>query len=158
MKLQLSLQGDRTIVMTRDFAAPRALLFEALTKPEYLRRWFTGTWTLETCEVDLRVGGSYRYVWLAPEGFRMGMSGVLTEVVAPERIVQTEQFDQSWYPGEAIGTLELVELDARTTRLTMTVEYSLPEGREAVLRTPMEQGISSNYDRLAALLTEGESV
>jgi uncharacterized protein YndB with AHSA1/START domain len=82
----------------------------------------------------------------------MGMRGVYREVVAPERIVQTEAFDQSWYPGEAVGTLVLVERDGKTT-LTMTVLYDSRETRDAVLKTPMEQGVSLGYDRLAELLT-----
>ena len=94
-KLQLSLHGDRAIVITRDFAAPRALVFDALTKPELLLRWFSGPpgWVLETCEVDLRVGGRYRYVWVKPAaGQALGMGGEYLAISRPDRIVQTYFF------------------------------------------------------------------
>jgi uncharacterized protein YndB with AHSA1/START domain len=124
-----------------------------MTKPELLKRWFFGPpgWSLEVCEIDLRVGGGYRYVWRGRGGTEMGMRGVYREVVPPERIVQTEAFDKSWYPGEAVGTLVLVERDGKTT-LTMTVLYDSREIRDAVLKTPMERGVAMGYDRLAELL------
>jgi uncharacterized protein YndB with AHSA1/START domain len=81
----------------------------------------------------------------------MGMRGVLREVVPPERIVQTESFDQPWYPGEAIGTLVLVEQGGKTT-LTLTVRYESGAARDAVLKTPMAEGVSASYDKLAQLL------
>jgi uncharacterized protein YndB with AHSA1/START domain len=152
-RLILTTPTDREIVMTRVFDAPRKLVFDAMTKPELLKRWFFGPpgWSLEVCELDLRVGGGYRYVWRGRGGTEMGMRGVYREVVPPERIVQTEAFDQSWYPGEAVGTLVLVERDGKTT-LTMTVLYESREARDAVLKTPMEQGVAMGYDRLAELL------
>ena len=152
-RLTLTTPTDREIVMTRVFDAPRRLVFDAMTKPELLKRWFFGPpgWSLEVCEVDLRVGGGYRYVWRGRGGTEMGMRGVYREVVPPERIVQTEAFDESWYPGEAVGTLVLVERDGKTT-LTMTVLYDSREIRDAVLKTPMERGVAMGYDRLAELL------
>ena len=151
--LTLTTPTDREIVMTRVFNAPRKLVFDAMTKPELLKRWFFGPpgWSLEVCEIDLRVGGGYRYVWRGRGGTEMGMRGVYREVVPPERIVQTEAFDKSWYPGEAVGTLVLVERDGKTT-LTMTVLYDSREIRDAVLKTPMERGVAMGYDRLAELL------
>jgi len=152
-RLKLTTPTDREIVMTRVFDAPRKLVFDAMTKPELLKRWFFGPsgWSLEVCEIDLRVGGGYRYVWRGRGGTEMGMRGVYREVVPPERIVQTEAFDKSWYPGEAVGTLVLVERDGKTT-LTMTVLYDSRETRDAVLKTPMERGVAMGYDRLAELL------
>jgi len=152
-RLTLTTPTDREIVMTRVFNAPRKLVFDAMTKPELLKRWFFGPpgWSLEVCEIDLRVGGGYRYVWRGRGGTEMGMRGVYREVVPPERIVQTEAFDKSWYPGEAVGTLVLVERDGKTT-LTMTVLYDSREIRDAVLKTPMERGVAMGYDRLAELL------
>jgi uncharacterized protein YndB with AHSA1/START domain len=151
--LQVSTPSDREIVMTRVFNAPRRLVFDALTKPELLMRWFDGPpgWSLTVCEFDLKVGGSYRYVWQGPGGTQMGMRGVLKEVVPPERLVQTEAFDESWYPGEAVGTVVLVEHDGKTT-LTMTVRYESREARDAVLKTPMEQGVAAGYDKLEKFL------
>jgi uncharacterized protein YndB with AHSA1/START domain len=153
--LKVTTPTDREIVMTRAFDAPRSLVFDALTKPELLKRWFFGPpgWSLVVCEIDLKVGGGYRYVWRGPDGADMGMRGVYREIVPPERVVQTESFDERWYPGEAIGTLVLVEQAGRTT-LTLTVRYESREARDAVLKTPMEHGVAVNYDRLAELLPE----
>src|SRR5262245_20712713 len=145
--------GDREIVITRRFDAPRTLVFDTMTKPDLIKRWLTGPpgWSLVVCEVDLKVGGAYRYVWRGPDGTEMGMGGVHREVVPPERIVCTQLFDQDWTGGEAVGTLVLTERDGKTT-LTNTIRYATPEARAAVLRTPMEQGMAMSYDRLAVLL------
>ncbi|MEO8140688.1 MAG: SRPBCC family protein, partial [Gemmatimonadota bacterium] len=139
--------------MTREFAAPRSLVFEAYTTPELLKRWLGvhAGWTLAVCEIDLRVGGLYRYVWRNSDGFEMGMGGAYREIVRPARIVATEAFDQSWYPGEAVTTLTLVEQGGRTT-LTLTVLYESREARDAVLRSPMEEGVGEGFNKLAELL------
>lgn len=155
--LKVSTPSDREIAMTRVFDAPRELVFEAYTRPELLKRWLGvhNGWTLEVCEIDLRVGGAYRYVWRGPDGADMGMRGVYREVVPPERIVATEKFDQSWYPGEAVGTVVMVEQGGRTT-LTMTVLYESRETRDAVLRSPMEKGMAAGFDKLEELLADGD--
>jgi len=139
--------------MTREFNAPRELVFQALTKPELLLRWFDGPpgWSLVVCEIDLRVGGSYRYVWHGANGVQMGMGGIYREITPPERIVQTEKFDESWYPGEALTSTELTEEDGKTT-LTLTVAYDSKEARDAVLKTRMAEGVAATYDKLADLL------
>jgi uncharacterized protein YndB with AHSA1/START domain len=152
--LQLTTKGEREIVIKRDFDAPRNLVFDAFTKPELIKRWLLGPpgWTMPVCEVDLKVGGKYRYVWRNEKnGTEMGMGGVYREIVAPERIVATEKFDQSWYPGEGLGTTELVEKNGKTT-LTQTVQYESREAREVVLKSDMERGVAASYDRLAAIL------
>lgn len=151
--LALTLPSDREVRMTRVFDAPRALVFDALTKPELLMRWFSGPpgWSLEVCEFDAKEGGAYRYVWRGPDGTEMGMGGVLLEFVVPERLVSTEKFDQAWYPGEATGTIVLTEEGGKTT-LTLTVEYDSQETRDMVLQTPMKEGVQFGYDRLADLL------
>ena len=97
--LSVEPRGDREIAISRAFDAPRALVFDALTKPDLIRRWLGvfGGWSMEVCEVDLRVGGAYRYVWRGPNGASMGMRGVYREIVRPERLVNTEQFDEPWY-------------------------------------------------------------
>ena len=141
-------------MMTRAFDAPRRLVFEAFTKPELVKRWLLGPpgWSMIVCEIDLRVGGAYRYVWRHDgDGTEMGLGGVHREIVAPERIVSTERFDQSWYPGEAVGTVVLVEQEGKTT-LTQTMLYESRAARDAVLKTPMESGVAASYDRLADLL------
>jgi uncharacterized protein YndB with AHSA1/START domain len=100
----------------------------------------------------LRVGGSYRYVWTKPPAHVLGMRGSFLEVIVPARVVQTEQFDEPWYPGEAVGTLELSELSADTTRLTLTVAYESEQAREMVLKSGMEGGLAMIYNRLAEIL------
>jgi uncharacterized protein YndB with AHSA1/START domain len=151
--LKLEVRGSREIIMTRVFDAPRHLVFEAFTRPELLKRWFFGPpgWSLVVCEVALRVGDAYRYVWRGPDGIEMGMRGVCREFVPPERLVGTETFDEAWYPGEAVNTIVLVEKDGRTT-LTQTVAYESREARDAALKTPMEHGVAMGYDRLAGML------
>ena len=152
--LTLTAPGEREIVMTRVFDAPRQLVFDAHTKPELVKRWLLGPpgWSMPVCEIDLRVGGKYRYVWRHDrEGTEMGMGGVYREIVTPERIVNTERFDEAWYPGEAVDTLVLVERGGRTT-LTLTLRYESREARDAVLKSGMESGVTASYDRLADLL------
>jgi len=146
--------GDREIVITRAFDAPRKLVFDAFTKPELVKQWLLGPdgWSMPVCEIDLKVGGKYRYVWRRDkDGTEMGMGGGYREIVAPERVVATEKFDQSWYPGEAVGTFVLVEQGGRTT-LTQTILYESREARDGVLKSGMEKGVVASYDRLAKLL------
>jgi uncharacterized protein YndB with AHSA1/START domain len=140
--------------MTRRFDAPRHLVFDALTKPELLRRWLLGPpgWAMVVCEVELRIGGSYRYVWRhETDGTQMGMGGVYREVAPPERLVTTEAFDEPWYPGEALLTSTLDEREGQTS-LTIIIRYESRAARDAVLESSMEHGASASYDRLADLL------
>lgn len=151
--LKLEAHGEREIVMTRLFNAPRRLVFDAFSKPELVQQWLLGPpdWSMPVCEIDFRVGGSYRYVWRHTSGNEMGMGGVYKQIVAPERIVATEKFDQAWYPGEGLGTVVLTEQGGKTL-LTQTVLYESREAREIVLQSPMEQGVVASYDRLENLL------
>jgi len=145
---------DHDIVMTRDFRAPRALVFEALTTPALLKQWLLGPpgWEMVICEVDLRVGGAYRYAWRREStGKTMAMGGLFQEVVAPERLVATERFDDPWYPGVGLSTTVLEERDGITT-LSNTVRYESRATRDTVLQSGMESGVSASYDRLEALL------
>ena len=152
--LKLEARGDREIVMTRTFNAPRRPVFDAFSKPELVRQWLLGPpgWSMAVCEIDFRVGGYYRYVWRHESGNEMGMGGVYKEIVAPERIVANEKFDQSWYPGEAVDTIVLVEQSGKTP-LTQSVLYESREAREVVLKSPMESGVAIGYDRLDALVS-----
>ena len=125
--LTVTTPTDRDIAMTRVFNAPRHLA---------------------ECEIDLRVGGSLRYVWRNKvNGMMMGLSGVYREIVPNERIVSTEQFDDPWYEGEAVGTLTLVEENGKTT-MTNTVRYASKEVRDNVLKSGMERGVAASYDKL----------
>ncbi len=158
-ELTLTAHGEREIVITRAFDAPRVHVFAAQTRPDLLQRWLLGPpgWTMPVCQVDARVGGSYRMVWRNAEGTEMGVSGEFRQIVPPERIVSTERFDQAWYPGQALRTLELAERDGVTT-LTLTVLYESGEARDAALRTGMEQGVAASYNLLAELLASQAGV
>ena len=152
-RLQVTTPSERGIAMTRVFDAPRSLVFDAWTKPALLKCWLgvRGGWTFVVCEVDLKVGGTYRFVWRGPDGTEMGMGGVYREIVRPERLVATEKFDEAWYEGEALDTTVFVERDGKTTATT-TVLYASREVRDAVLKSPMERGVAESYDKLAEVL------
>lgn len=145
--------GEREIVMQRDFAAPRALVFRAYTEPALLQRWLGvfGGWTLPICTIDLRVGGAYRWVWRHVDGREMTVRGIYREILAPERIVCTERFDDAWYEGEALNTTSLIEIPGGTS-LVVTLDYESAATRDAVLRSPMERGVAQSYENLAALV------
>jgi uncharacterized protein YndB with AHSA1/START domain len=154
--LQITTPSDREITMSREFDAPRQLVYEAFTTPALLKRWLLGPdgWALVVCDLDLRVGGKYRYVWKRDrDGVEMGMGGVYREVVPNERIVSTEVFDDAWYPGEAVGTVTFVERAGRTI-LTQTVLYESKDARDGVLESGMETGVAASYDRLEKILAE----
>jgi uncharacterized protein YndB with AHSA1/START domain len=151
--LQLTTPSDREITMKRMFAVHRERVFAAFTKPELLKRWFFGKpgGTLTVCEVALKAGDSFRYVWRDPDGTEMGMSGVCLEITPPERLVATEKFDQPWYPGRATGTITLAE-ECGITTLTQTIRYDSQAARDTVLQTQIEHAVALGYDRLAELL------
>lgn len=151
-ELTVSAPGDREIVMTRAFAAPRELVFEAWTRPELLVRWYGvfGGWSLVECEIDLRVGGSCRFLWRGPEG-EIGLRGVYREIAAGERIVMTAAYDEHWYPGDERSTTTFVEARGETV-VTTRLMYESREARDAVLRSPMEKGVAGGHDSLDRLL------
>jgi uncharacterized protein YndB with AHSA1/START domain len=150
--LEITTPSDREIAMTRVFDAPARLVFDAWTKPELIKRWLgvRAGWTMEVCEVDLKVGGKYRFVWRSPD-MTMGMGGVYREVVPPVRLVSTEKFDEAWYEGEALDTIVLVEQDGKTT-VTTTVRFVSRDVRDAVIKSGMASGVAESYDKLQELL------
>ncbi|MGA3039405.1 MAG: SRPBCC family protein [Bryobacteraceae bacterium] len=152
---QVSTPTDREIQVTRDFRAPRQLVFDAFTKPELVRRWLLGPpgWSMPVCEIDLRAGGRYRYLWRSDaDGTEMGMGGIFREIVRPERLVATEKFDESWYGDEALDTTVFVE-QGGITKITITVLYESTEARDTARRSGMEHGMKAGYDRLEELLS-----
>ena len=152
-KMKVTTPSDREIVLTRVFDAPRRLVWDAFTKPELLQRWFGPRgWSLVVCEVELKVGGGFRFVLRGPDGRDMGMRGVYREIVPPERSIHTETFDD--FPGESEVTTVLVEQDGKTT-FTATVLYPSQEVRDAVIKSGMEHGAAESYDKLAELLASG---
>ena len=153
--LQVTTPNDREVVLTRVFDAPRRLVFDAFSKAELLKRWFGPRgWSLVVCEVDLKVGGGFRFVLRGPDGKEMGMRGVYREIVPPERSVHMESFDD--YPGESQVTAIFVEQGGKTT-LTATVLYPSKEVRDAVIKSGMEHGAAESYDKLAEMLASGKT-
>jgi uncharacterized protein YndB with AHSA1/START domain len=106
---------------------------------------------MPVCEVDLRVGGKYRYVWSKAGVAEMGMGGEFREIEAPALIVATEQFDEAWYPGEALNTTTFNET-AGVTKTVITMRYASQEGRDIASRSGMETGMVAGYNRLEELL------
>lgn len=150
--LKVSTPTDREILMVRVFDAPRPLVYDAFTKPELIKRWLGPRgFTLPVCEVDLRVGGKYRYVGEAPDGTRTGWGGTFKEIVPLQRIVHTESFDD--YPGEALITAVWTEAGGKTT-LSMTMLLESKDVRDAIIATGMEHGAAESYDRLNEMLTD----
>jgi uncharacterized protein YndB with AHSA1/START domain len=157
--MTIATPSDREIVISRAFDAPRALVFDCHTKPELVCRWLLGPpgWSMPVCDIDLRVGGKYRYVWRNDDGREMGMGGVFHEIAPPECIVTTELFDEDWTGGEARNVTVFTEADRRTT-MTMTIAYSSREARDGALATGMTGGMEQSYQRLEQVLTEGGPV
>jgi uncharacterized protein YndB with AHSA1/START domain len=147
-KVKVEAKGETELVITRDFNAPRELVYRAHTECQYMKRWLFGPdgWSLDVCEVDLRVGGKYRWVW-KKDDISMGAGGEYREIERPARIVCTEQFDDPWYEGEAVSTLELKENGGATT-LVNTMRYSSKEARDGALASPMADGMEISYKRL----------
>ena len=152
-KLKVATPGDRDVVVTREFNAPRRLVFDAHTKPELIKRWLLGPpgWTMPICEVDFRVGGKYRYGWAHPEQPAFEMSGVFREIVVPERIVNTERFMDS----EALITLVLTEKAGKTT-LQLTMRFPDKAARDAAIATGMTDGMEQSYARLDEMAAAAE--
>jgi uncharacterized protein YndB with AHSA1/START domain len=142
---------DRQIVVTRVFNAPRALVFDAWTNPKHLPNWMTGPdgWTMSICEIDLRPGGSWRYVWHKSDGSELSMAGSYREVVRAERVVTTESWGPEW--PETVNSLDFTESNGQTT-VTTTITYPSQKARDAALETGMKEGMDQGFDRLDALL------
>lgn len=152
---QVTTPTDREIQLTRLFNAPKALVFEAMTKPEHVRRWWGNLdekHGVNVCEIDLRVGGKWRFVGYGPEGEYPAFYGEYREIVAPERLVNTEFFAP--YPDAgSLVTTTLTEENGKT-RLTVTASYPSIEVRDTVMQTGMEKGAGLSYDRLEDLVAE----
>jgi len=147
--LKVATPDNRTIVVTRAFAAPRDLVFRAHTEPKLIKRWLLGPpgWTMPTCEIDLRVGGKYRYVWAHPTQAGFEIAGVYREIAAPERIVHSETFNG----GEAVVKATFAEKGGKTM-LTTTMSFPGKGARDAALQTGMTDGMEQSYQRLDQVL------
>lgn len=145
---------DREVVATRVFDAPRRIVFDAWTKPKHLQKWMSGFegWTMPVCEIDLRPGGSWRYVWRKDGGGgEMEMTGKVLEVKPPERFVTTEKMGPEW--PETTNTLALTEQGGQTL-MTYTIRYVSKEARDAALETGMKDGMDVSFGRLDALVRD----
>ncbi len=148
----VELVSDREILITRAFNAPRRLVFEALTKPEHVKRWYgMCVLTMEVCQIDFRIGGTWRYVLRAPDGSEHGFTGVYREIVPPERIVSTENYEALPPGHEMLVTTTLDEHDGNTT-LKSYIVYQSKADRDGHLQSGMEGGMQETFDRLEALL------
>jgi len=149
--MKLSTPSDRELVVTRVFDAPRKLVFDAWTNPKYIPQWLLGPegWTMPVCEVDLREGGAWHFVWRKSDGAEMEMRGTYREIRPPERLVSIESWGGDW--PETVNTLVLTEENGRTTA-TMTILYPSKEAREAAMQTGMTKGMEMTFDRFDQFL------
>lgn len=146
----VTLPTDTQILITRTFNAPRHLVYRAWTSPELIKRWWSGGHgEVTVAEVDLRVGGTWRYALVTPEGYEVGFHGVYREVVPNERIVCTEAYEGIPDPdgNAAVCTYEFLEEDGRTL-LRLLVDHKDQEGRDAHIDSGMESGMQKGLDLL----------
>ena len=151
--LKVTTPSDREIVLTRTFDASCRLVFAAMTQPEHVRHWYgCGIMTLAVCEIDLRVGGAYRFTMRAPDGATHTLQGTYREITPPDRVVFTEGYvTEGFKSEEALVTSVFTEKDGKTT-LTVTVLHASRENRDGHLNAGMEAGAGESYDRLAGHL------
>jgi uncharacterized protein YndB with AHSA1/START domain len=147
---KVTLPTDEQILITREFDAPKELVYEAWTTPELVRRWWCGErGEMTVCEIDLRVGGKWRYAMIANQGFEVAFHGEYREIVPNERLVSTEAYEGIPDADEhaALNTLTLTEVDGRTT-LEVLVEHPTKQGRDMHIESGMEGGMQEAMDRL----------
>lgn len=147
--------SDREIQITRTFNAPRALVWEAWTNPEHVKKWMLGPdgWSLTIREQDARTGGHWHYIWTKATGEEMEMRGKYVEVVPIEKIVHSEQWGEEW--AETVNTLIMTESNGQTT-VVETMLYPNKDARDAALATGMKEGMTATHDRLEKLLANGQ--
>ena len=149
----VALQGDTEILITREFNAPRRLVYKAYTTPELVRRWWAGKrGEMTVCDIDLRVGGAWRFVMTSSEGFEVAFHGTYREIVPNERLVHTEVYEAM--PGaEAVNTLTFAETDGRTT-LAVLVDCGSQQVRDGMMASGMEVGMQEAYDLIEQIAIE----
>ncbi len=151
--LDITLPSERELVATRIFDAPPALVFECWTTPALLQRWYGPPgWSLLVCEIDLRVGGAWRFVSRQPDGREIGQRGVYKEIVPGVRLQHTESWED-WNPGEVLVTVTFEPVDGKT-KVTTTTLYPTQEVRDMLVRSGMSDGMAATYARLDELLAE----
>lgn len=163
--LSVTTPSDLEISITRNFDAPREIVWEAMSKPEFLKRWLFGPpgWSMTICEDDLRVGGKFRWGWDGPDGQKMLMHGVYSEVVPPiaggggGKMVRSETFEMGCLPQAGVQhcVLTLTDLGTRKTAFKVVIKYPSKQARDGALASGMEHGMAAGYDRLEAMLQQG---
>ena len=160
-KADVTLPSDREVKVTRSFKAPRPLVYRAYTEPALVRRWLLGPpgWAMPVCEMDVRVGGGYRWRWRSDkDGREFGFAGTFREVTPPSRLVHTEGYDPGTvgdaHPqSEAIVSVTFAE-DGGITTVTTLIDFGSKEARDAAVATGMTDGMEQSYQLLDALLSE----
>lgn len=163
-KAQVTLPSDAEVMVTRSFKAPRELVYRAYTEPELVKRWLLGPpgWSMPVCEMDVRVGGQFRWRWRSNEsGLAFGFMGTFREVEPFSKIVHTEAYEPGTvggtYPGaDAIVTVTFTE-DSGVTTVTNLIDFGSKEARDAAVATGMTEGMEQSYQLLARLLTDHTS-
>ena len=160
-KAQVSLPSDREVLVTRSFRAPRGLVYRAYTEPDLVKQWLLGPpgWSMPVCEMDVRVGGKYRWRWKSddsPQEF--GFHGVFREVQPASRLVHSEAYDPGTvgggYPGpEALVTVTFTE-NAGVTTVASLIDFGSKEARDAAVKTGMTDGMERSYQLLDRLLSQ----
>ena len=146
--LKIKTPTDREVVVTREFEAPATAIFDAMTKPEILKLWYGQEgWSLIVCDVDLQVGGKWRFVSRLPNGKEIGQLGEYREIVPGKRLVNTENWED-WDAGECLVTTELEAKRDGTTLLRSTTLFPTQEVRDFILKSGFEGSVSLFYDRL----------
>jgi uncharacterized protein YndB with AHSA1/START domain len=145
--ITLSLPTDLQIVMIRTFDAPRELVWEMWTNPKHPPQWMTGPegWSLPVCEIDLRVGGKWHFVWRKGDGEQMEMHGTYREITPPDRLINTENWGGDY--AETLVTMTLTEQDGKTT-MTCVTEYPSKDERDKALQTGMGEGAAESFEKM----------
>ena len=148
----ITMPSDTEVVMERLVSAPRALVWETYTDPKHPPNWmgWPEGWSMPVCEIDLRPGGTWHFVWRKSDGEEMAMTGEYREVEAPQRLVQTESWGDDW--PETLNTVVFTEEPDGTTRITTTIVYPSKEARDAAMATGMQEGADQSFDRLEQYL------
>ena len=160
-KAQVTLPSDREVKVVRSFRAPRSLVYRAFTEPDLVRRWLLGPpgWSMPVCEMDVRVGGAYRWRWRSDQdSSEFGFSGQFREVQPPSRLVHTEAYEPGTvgggYPGsDALVTTTFAE-DGGVTTMTTVIDFGSKEARDAAVATGMTDGMEQSYQLLDRVLSE----
>ena len=150
-ELEITMPTDREVTVRRKFDASPVMVFDAMTKPEILKLWYGQEgWELVVCDIDLRVGGAWRFLSRTPNGKEIGQLGVYKEIVRGQRLVNTESWED-WDAGETLVTVTLDEIDGRT-QLTSTMLFPSTDVRDFILKSGLENSAGAIYDRLAGVL------